>query len=71
MAMILSAALLLDHLGATDAAGWVEGAVDDVIAEGKTLTYDLERSPHDLAPATTEAVGHAVADAVRARRDAG
>jgi isocitrate dehydrogenase (NAD+) len=70
MAMILSGALLLRHLGATEAAAWVEGAVDDVIGEGRTLTYDLERTPPDLPPAATEAVAQAVADAVRARREA-
>ena len=69
MAMILSGALLLRHLGATDAAAWVEGAVDDVVAGGRTLTYDLERTPPDLPPATTEAVAQAVADVVRARRE--
>jgi hypothetical protein len=42
--------------------------VDDVIADGRTLTYDLDRSPPDLPPSTTEEVAHAVAGAVRARR---
>lgn len=68
MAMILSGALLLRHLGANEAATWVEAAVDDVIAEGKILTYDLERSPPERPPATTDEVAHAVADAVRMRR---
>jgi len=40
-ALILSGALMLRHLGETDAAAAVETAVRDVIAEGQTVTYDL------------------------------
>ena len=40
-ALILSGALMLRHLGETDAAGAVERAVREVIAEGTTVTYDL------------------------------
>jgi isocitrate dehydrogenase (NAD+) len=40
-ALILSGALMLRHLGQPEAAARVEGAVRDVIEEGRTLTYDL------------------------------
>ncbi|HEX9609956.1 MAG TPA: isocitrate/isopropylmalate dehydrogenase family protein [Candidatus Limnocylindria bacterium] len=40
-ALILSGALMLRHLGETDAAASVERAVREVIAEGTTVTYDL------------------------------
>ncbi|HEU4919167.1 MAG TPA: isocitrate/isopropylmalate family dehydrogenase [Candidatus Limnocylindrales bacterium] len=40
-ALILSGALMLRHLGYPDAADRVERAVRDVIAEGRTVTYDL------------------------------
>ena len=40
-ALILSGALMLRHLGHPDAADRVERAVRDVIAEGRTVTYDL------------------------------
>src|SRR5919112_5361618 len=40
-ALILSGALMLRHLGETDAADAVERATRDVIAEGTTVTYDL------------------------------
>ena len=40
-ALILSAALMLRHLGETDAADGVERAVREVIAEGETVTADL------------------------------
>ena len=40
-ALILSGALMLRHLGETDAADAVESATRAVIAEGTTVTYDL------------------------------
>ncbi len=40
-ALILSGALMLRHLGETAAADAVETAVRAVIAEGRTVTYDL------------------------------
>ena len=40
-AMILSGALMLRHLGYPDAAAGVERAVQEVIAEGRSTTYDL------------------------------
>jgi isocitrate dehydrogenase (NAD+) len=40
-AMILSGALMLRHLGQPAAAERVESALRAVIAEGRTVTYDL------------------------------
>jgi len=40
-ALILSGALMLRHLGYPEAADRVETATRDVIAEGRTVTYDL------------------------------
>ena len=40
-ALILSGALMLRHLGYADAGAAVEEAVRSVIAEGRTVTYDL------------------------------
>jgi isocitrate dehydrogenase (NAD+) len=40
-ALILSGALMLRHLGETAAAERVEKAIRDVIAEGRTVTYDM------------------------------
>ena len=54
-ALILSGALMLRHLGETDAADAVERATRDVIAEGQTVTYDLGGS------AGTREFGEAVA----------
>jgi len=57
---MLSGALMLRHLGETDAADRVETAVRAVIAEGATVTYDLG------GRAGTREFGRAVADRVRA-----
>ena len=58
-ALILSGALMLRHLGETDAADRVERAVREIIAEGVTTTYDLGGT------AGTRAFGEAVAARVQ------
>jgi isocitrate dehydrogenase (NAD+) len=40
-ALILSGALMLRHLGHPDVAGRLEDALRSVVAEGRTVTYDL------------------------------
>ena len=60
-ALILSGALMLRHLGETGAANVVETAVREVIADGRTVTYDLGGS------AGTREFGEAVAARVRER----
>ncbi len=45
IAMILSAAMLLDHVGETDKAERVRGAVATVVREGRVRTYDMMRLP--------------------------
>ncbi|HEX2843959.1 MAG TPA: isocitrate/isopropylmalate family dehydrogenase, partial [Candidatus Limnocylindria bacterium] len=59
-ALILSGALMLRHLGETDAADAVETATREVIAAGETVTYDLGGS------AGTREFGEAVAARVKA-----
>jgi 3-isopropylmalate dehydrogenase len=45
IAMILSGAMLLDHVGETERAGRVRDAVGAVVAEGRVRTYDMLRLP--------------------------
>ena len=45
IAMILSAAMMLDHLGETDKADRVRKAIAAVVEEGKVRTYDMMRLP--------------------------
>ncbi len=59
MAMMLSAAMMLCHLGEIKAADKLEKAIADVIAEGKSVTYDLKLGRNQPAATTSE-----VADAV-------
>jgi isocitrate dehydrogenase (NAD+) len=58
MALILSGALLLRHLGESGAADRVEEAVAAVTTEGRTLTYDI--APPGVSPACTDEVATAV-----------
>lgn len=45
IAMILSACLMLDHIGETERARRIRDAIAAVIAEGKVRTYDMLRLP--------------------------
>ena len=60
MALVLSGAMLLRHLGEPDAAGRVEAAVADVIADGRSVTYDLKPSREDPTAVDTEEAGDAI-----------
>jgi isocitrate dehydrogenase (NAD+) len=53
-AAILSAVLLLRHLGETDAAARIEHAVSEVLREGAVTTADLPRRPHGRVAGTRE-----------------
>ena len=43
MAMVLSACMMLDHIGETNKADRIRDAIGAVIAEGKVRTYDMMR----------------------------
>ena len=58
-ALILSAVMMLRYLGEKEAADRIERAVADVIAEGKTVTYDLGGT------AGTQEMARAIAERVR------
>ncbi len=45
IAMILSACMMLDHIGETEKAEGIRGAIGAVIAEGEARTYDMLRLP--------------------------
>jgi len=62
--LILSAAMMLHHIGETDAGGRVERAVAAVLADGTSVTFDL-RAPGDDRPAAgTFGVADAVVEAL-------
>ena len=59
-AMILSGKLMLDHLGERDAAKRLEDAVAAVIAEGKSVTYDLKPTRDDPSAVGTSEYADAI-----------
>jgi isocitrate dehydrogenase (NAD+) len=60
MAVMLSGVMMLRHLKETDAADRLEGAIADLIKEGKHVTYDMKPSPDDPTAETTSGVADAI-----------
>jgi len=60
MAMMLSATMMLKHIGEKKPAQRLESAIIQTISDGKTVTYDLKADPNDSSIATTSAVADAV-----------
>ena len=59
-AIILSAVLMLEHLGEKQAAAKLEGCVRAVIREGKDVTYDMKKDRNDPTAAGTRAMAEAI-----------
>jgi len=59
-ALILSGALMLDHLGETEASRRVERAIAKVIADGKSVTYDMKPHRDDPTAVGTQEMADAV-----------
>jgi isocitrate dehydrogenase (NAD+) len=57
-ALLLSALLMLDHIGETTAATAIRGALDRVLTEGRVRTRDLGGT------ASTDELGRAIVDAM-------
>jgi isocitrate dehydrogenase (NAD+) len=62
-ALILSGVLMLQHLGAIEAAAKLQKAVEFVIAEQKNVTYDL--APAGTTPVSTYEMAEAIASAMK------
>ncbi len=58
-ALILSGVMMLRYLGETSAADRLQQAVEDIIAEGKHVTYDL--APSGITPVGTQEMAEAIA----------
>ncbi|MFA5156333.1 MAG: isocitrate/isopropylmalate dehydrogenase family protein [Candidatus Omnitrophota bacterium] len=59
-AMILSGVLMLEHIGEKEAANRLETAVKQVIAEGKSVTYDLKPRRDDPSSVGTAEMADAI-----------
>jgi len=62
IAMILSGKLMLEHLGEREAAARLEQAVAAVIAEGRSVTYDMKPRRDDPTAVGTSEVADAIID---------
>lgn len=60
IALILSGVLMLNYLGEREAGAKVQQAVEDVVAEGKRVTYDLAKGD----PVGTQEMAAAIAEKV-------
>jgi isocitrate dehydrogenase (NAD+) len=67
MAMMLSGVMMLRHLEERDAADRLEAAIAAVIAEGKSVTYDMKPSRDDPTAVGTSEVADAVIDRMGVR----
>jgi isocitrate dehydrogenase (NAD+) len=66
IAQMLSGMLLLRHLGETLAAQRLERAIADVIAEGKSVTYDMKPTRDDPTAVGTSEVADAIINKLEA-----
>ena len=64
--MILSGKLMLEHLGETEAAKRLEDAVAAVIAEGKSVTYDMKPRRDDPTAVGTSQYADAIIEKLEA-----
>ncbi len=60
MATMLSGAMMLRHLGEVEAAGRLEAAISETLADGRFVTYDQRRESDARGAASTTAVTDAV-----------
>jgi isocitrate dehydrogenase (NAD+) len=67
MAMMLSGVLMLRHLDEGEAADRLEGAIADVISEGRSVTYDMKPTRDDPTAVGTGEVADAVIDKLGVR----
>jgi isocitrate dehydrogenase (NAD+) len=67
MAMMLSGVMMLRHLEERDAADRLEAAIAAVIADGKSVTYDMKPSRDDPSAVGTSDVADAIIDRMGVR----
>jgi isocitrate dehydrogenase (NAD+) len=64
MAMMFSGVLMLRYIGEKDAADRLERALAQVIAEGRSVTYDMKAERDDPSAVGTAEVADAVVEAL-------
>ena len=68
IAMILSGVMMLRHLKEHEAADRMEGAIAEVIAEGRSVTYDMKPDRDDPTAVGTSQVADAIIEKLAAVR---
>jgi isocitrate dehydrogenase (NAD+) len=66
-AQMLSGMMMLRHLGEEEAADRLESSIAEVIAEGRSVTYDMKPSRDDPTAVGTSEVADAIIDKLGAR----
>jgi isocitrate dehydrogenase (NAD+) len=66
IALMLSGAMLLRHVGEDEAANRLERAISGVVREGKSVTYDLKAAPDDPSAVGTSGLADEVIGALAA-----
>lgn len=64
-AIILSAVMMLKHLGEEKAANKIEKAVAEIIEEGKFVTYDMKSPDNQVPPVGTQEVAEALVKKIK------
>jgi isocitrate dehydrogenase (NAD+) len=64
-ALILSGVMMLRHIGKTNEADKLENAVAAVIAEGKTVTYDMKEDRNDPTAVGTSEMADAIIEKIK------
>jgi isocitrate dehydrogenase (NAD+) len=67
MAQLLSGMMMLRHLGEDDAADRLDSSIAEVIAAGRSVTYDMKPSRDDPTAVGTSEVADAIIDKLGAR----
>ena len=67
MAMMLSGMLMLRHIDETEAADRLEQAIAEVIAEGRSVTYDMKPTRSDPTAVGTSEVADAIIEKLGVR----
>jgi isocitrate dehydrogenase (NAD+) len=67
MAMMLSGMLMLRHVDEGDAAARLEQAISEVIADGKSVTYDMKPTRDDPTAVGTSEVADAIVEKLELR----
>jgi isocitrate dehydrogenase (NAD+) len=65
VAQMLSAVMMLRHIGENGYADIMEKAIAQVIAEGKSVTYDMKPSPDDPTAVGTSQMADAIIEAIK------